>query len=173
VESLIERIRARIADDRPCEHPGAWLPVQPPIAADVVAETEAGLGFRLPDLLRRLYTEIGNGGFGPVFGLLPLTIVSLGGDPPREAEFELAGDYTRLVSRYAASPQGGWPTGLVPAFYCGCTVFELIDCRDPAGPVVWFDEGTEELSVLFSGERVPIPSLERRLQLWLDGVQPW
>jgi hypothetical protein len=31
------------------------------------------MGVRLPDLLRAVYTAIGNGGFGPGYGLLPLT----------------------------------------------------------------------------------------------------
>jgi hypothetical protein len=94
------------------------------------------------------------------------------GLPPGEAEFELAGDYARLVRRYARDPRGGgWPAGLVPAFYCGCTVFEFVDCRSPDGPVVWFDEGTEALSELLTRE--PVPSLAARLEAWLAGERPW
>jgi hypothetical protein len=72
MKALIERIRARIAEGRATDHPGEWLPVQPPVAPDSVAEAERILGFRLPELLRRLYIEVGNGGFGPIFGLIPL-----------------------------------------------------------------------------------------------------
>jgi hypothetical protein len=171
VDALVSRIRARIAEGRPCDHPGIWLPPQPPAAPAEVAAAEAQLGFRLPELFRRLYIDVGNGGFGPVFGLLPLTFASLGADPPAEAEFELAGAYARLVGRYSGGGRCGWPAPLVPAFYCGCTVFEFVDCRDPAGPVVWFDEGTEELSQLLSRERVP--SLARRLEAWLAGERVW
>jgi hypothetical protein len=172
VESLLERMRARIAAGRPCDHPGEWLPVQPPTTLAKVGAVEDRLGFALPELLRRLYTEVGNGGFGPVFGLLPLTIMSLGDAAPAEAEFELAGDYARLVRRYASDPRGGGrPAGLVPAFYCGCTVFEFVDCRSPDGPVVWFDEGTEELAELL--QRQAVPSLARRLEAWLAGEQVW
>jgi hypothetical protein len=173
VQLLIERIRARIADDRPCDIPGEWLPVQNPAELDALLAVEAQLGFRLPALLRRLYTEVGNGGFGPVFGLLPLSVASLGEGRTPEVEFELAGDYARLVRRYAGNLEHSWPSALVPVFYCGCTVFEFVDCRDPDGPVVWFDEASEELAVLFNGERMPIPSLERRLELWLEGRKAW
>jgi hypothetical protein len=171
VDALLKRIRARVAEGQPCDHSGQWLPAQPPIAPTEVAEAEAMLGFRLPELLRLLYTEIGNGGFGPEFGLIPLSTASLGGDPPAQAEFELVGEYARLVSRFTGGSRGLWPTGLVPAFYCGCTVFEFVDCKDPAGPVVWFDEGTEELAELLN--RKAVPSLACRLEAWLEGKQVW
>ncbi len=172
MHSLLDRICARIATGRPCDHPGEWLPVQPPATLTEVAAVEGRLGFRLPEVLRQLYTEVGNGGFGPVFGLLPLTIMSLGDDAPAEAEFELFGDYARLVRRYASDAKdGGWPVGVVPTFYCGCTVFEFVDCRSPEGPVVWFDEGTEELAELL--QRQAVPSLARRLEAWLAGEQVW
>jgi hypothetical protein len=172
VDTLLDRIRARIVEGKPCDHSGMWLPVQPPTTPAEVAAVEGRLGFQLPELLRRLYTQIGNGGFGPVFGLIPLSLVSLGGHAPAEAEFELVGDYARLVRRYASKPcSGGWPVGLAPVFYCGCTVFEFVDCRSPDGPVVWFDEGGEELSELLTRE--PVPSLAARLELWLADEQPW
>lgn len=31
------------------------------------------MGCRLPELLRRLYTEVANGGFGPMYGILGIT----------------------------------------------------------------------------------------------------
>jgi hypothetical protein len=173
VDDLLERIRARIAAGRPCDIPDTWLAVQPPVASAEVASVETRLGFRLPKLLRRLYTEVGNGGFGPVFGLLPLTIASLGDDPPAEAEFELAAEYARLLLRYGGDPGGGWPAGVVPAFYCGCTVFEFVDCRSPEGPVVWFDEGSERLAELSGRLGQAVPSLSRRLEAWLAGERVW
>jgi hypothetical protein len=169
--SLVERIRMRITQGRPNDHPGEWLPVLSPVDSATLEEAEAHLGFRLPDLLRRLYTEVGNGGFGPVFGLIPLSASSLGSDPPRQAEFDLVTDYFRLVRRYREDAAGGWPAGLVPVFYFGCTVFEFVDCRDPAGPVVGFDPGTEELAMV-KGGRVVTPSLESRLESWLAGEPP-
>jgi hypothetical protein len=38
----------------------------------LVEDVERTLGFRLPSLMRRLYTEVGNGHFGPMWGLLRL-----------------------------------------------------------------------------------------------------
>jgi hypothetical protein len=169
VDSLIGRIRGRIGEGRPNEYPGEWAPVGPPVGPGDVAAAEGQLGFRLPDLLRRMYIEVGNGGYGPGFGLVRLGVPPRVGLPPEEAEFDLIGLYRSLVRRYTGSARGEWPAGLVPAFYFGCTVFEFVDGRDPAGPVVGFDQGTEELALALSGERVVAPSLEARLESWLAG----
>lgn len=162
---LLDQIRARIAEGQPCDNPDEWLEPQPLVSPSDLERAEARLGFRLPELLRRLYTEIGNGGFGPVFGLLPL-------HPLADAEFDLVGDYHRLVQRFSGAA-AGWPTGLVPAFYCGCTVFEFIDCRDAAAPMIWFDEGSEDLTVISERRAAAVPSLDRRLEMWLNGESPW
>lgn len=44
----------------------------PPATADDVADAEHQLGYPLPDLLRRLYTEVADGGFGPGGGIASL-----------------------------------------------------------------------------------------------------
>jgi hypothetical protein len=168
MKALLDRILERIRDDRPNDNPGEWLPVQPRVLREAVDAAEVRLGFRLPDLLRQLYTRIGNGGFGPGFGLIPLSTASLGSDPPPAAEFNLLGDYFLLVDQYAAE-NGGWPPRLVPAFYFGCTSFEFVDCRDAAGPVIGFDPGSEELEWVHGQERVVASSLEERLESWLAG----
>jgi hypothetical protein len=168
VESLIEQIRARIADGRPCDLPGEWLPAQPPVDPGSIAGAEAALGFPLPDLLRRLYAEIGNGGYGPGFGLLPLSAASLGPNPPAEAEFDLVGQYEWL--RQADPDRVGWTRwrpGLVPTFYYGCTVFEFVDALDPNGPVVLLDLGAE------LDELRQCPPLADRLEVWLSGRELW
>ena len=165
MDALIERILARIAAGRPCDHPGEWLPMQRPATPAAMADAEAALGFRLPELLRRLYLEVGNGGFGPGFGLLPLSRASLGDNPPAEAEFDLVGQYDAL--RRDSPRSSGWRPGMVPAFYCGCSVFEFVDCHNPDGAVVPLDLGAD------MEECCPVPSLARRLEMWLTGAQPW
>src|SRR5438067_1521964 len=41
----------------------------PPATVEQLQETETLLGIALPLLLRTLYTELANGGFGPAYGL--------------------------------------------------------------------------------------------------------
>lgn len=165
MDSLISRIHARILDGRPCDFPDEWLPVQPPIGFEVLTDAEGQLGFALPDLLRRLYTEVGNGGFGPGFGLLPISADSLGANRPVEAEFDLVSESRSLHVR---NPIGvGWRKGMVPVFFCGCNIFECVDCLTTGGPIVPLDFDTE-FGVL-SG----LPSLAARLEAWLIGASAW
>jgi hypothetical protein len=44
-----------------------------PADPELIASDEKCLGFLLPPLLKRIYSEIGNGGFGPGYGLIGLT----------------------------------------------------------------------------------------------------
>lgn len=63
-DALIRRLQNVTAHRTP--------PPPPPANPGVVAAAEAEVGFRLPDLLRRMYLEVANGGFGPFYGLLGL-----------------------------------------------------------------------------------------------------
>src|SRR5215467_14269416 len=72
--TLIERLNETI---RTNPHPTGeytWLRQLPalPVMVEDVAQAEVQLGFELPALLRRVYLEVGNGGFGPGYGLFPL-----------------------------------------------------------------------------------------------------
>ncbi|MFJ9674088.1 hypothetical protein ACIRP5_25240 [Streptomyces sp. NPDC101221] len=44
----------------------------PPAPPQAVAEVEAVVGYPMPELLRRLYLEVANGGFGPDGSILSL-----------------------------------------------------------------------------------------------------
>ena len=66
----------------------------------MLAETEARLGFTLPPLLARVYTEVADGGFGPGYGLLSLEDLELGEQS--------------LSSVYLEFRAGGWLKRLLP-----------------------------------------------------------
>src|SRR5690242_3913384 len=68
VESIRRRLETKVSDL-------GSLPLSELKPADRVgvARDERRLGFTLPALLKRLYAEIGNGGFGPGYGLIGLT----------------------------------------------------------------------------------------------------
>jgi hypothetical protein len=73
VDALIGRVKERVADPLRAVDAAAWVrpvpTVAPPASVAEVDAAEATLGFAIPPLLRRLYTEVGNGGFGPDYGL--------------------------------------------------------------------------------------------------------
>ena len=122
--------------------------------SDDVAAAERALGMPLPPLLRRLYTEVADGGFGPGTGLLSVEALV------RE---------TRALRRGDVLPRNRtWPPALVP----------LLD-RDPgwlcvdagSGAIVEWDP--EDLEERTGEERFRrsfteiAPSLEAWLEKWL------
>jgi len=95
------------------------LPALTPATPEAVQEAEAVIGYKLPRLLRRLYLEVGNGGFGPGYGVLGLS----GG--------HRAGGKTALDLYRQATPSSCWsflPPGLLPLCGWGCAIFSFTDC---------------------------------------------
>src|SRR5687768_9046078 len=42
----------------------------PTVTTEVLQAAERALGFQLPELLRAVYVKLGNGGFGPEYGIV-------------------------------------------------------------------------------------------------------
>jgi len=96
-----------------------------PATREAVAEAERIIGFSLPPLLRRLYLEVANGGFGPDEGILGVR----GGRP------QAGWNHLAEIYEDGPDPTGRIPAGLVPVYDWGCTIWSLVDFRDPAGPM--------------------------------------
>jgi hypothetical protein len=106
-------------------------------------------GFALPQILRRAYREIGNGGFGPgpIIGL-PGGYESGWGDLIQTWE-ELQRD---------EAYEEGW----LPIIDWGCAQFSIIDCEDDF-----------QMVSLYEGEfHNEDDSFEELLEHWLDGELP-
>lgn len=172
MDELIARIKSRIADPLRAVDAATWvspLPTVAPLAtAAEVDAAEVALGFALPVLLRRLYMEVGNGGFGPKYGLEGVpTIPEVPGAP----------NIVVLYDMYCSGPPAEyplhvWPRGVVPLISGGCLYMECVDFLCPPYPVTLFD-GNEcdwERPVVDSLKPVA-PSLEARLKLWLSEVK--
>ncbi|MFF0205946.1 SMI1/KNR4 family protein [Streptomyces sp. NPDC005017] len=96
-----------------------------PATLAAVTDAEEAIGFSLPPLLRRLYLEVANGGFGPDDGVLGVTGGAAQGDWNDLAE----------IYRDGPDPSGRVPAGVVPLYDWGDTVWSMVDFRDPAGPM--------------------------------------
>ncbi|WP_406000834.1 SMI1/KNR4 family protein [Streptomyces sp. NBC_00829] len=120
-DEAVEAVRNRAA--------AGDLPAPATLAA--VMEAERTIGFPLTPLLRRLYLEVANGGFGPPQGILGVR----GGAPQA--------DWNDLAELYqeGPDPSGLIPAGLVPVYDWGCTIWSLVDFRDPVGPMWCNHEG--------------------------------
>ncbi|MFI9270917.1 SMI1/KNR4 family protein [Kitasatospora sp. NPDC052896] len=136
----------------------------PPAAGpDDVAGAERRLGFTLPVLLRRLYTEVANGGFGPDYCLFPLT-----------------GEGRTATSAYRAEygpgqeggPSAHWPRGVLPILDWGCAMYAAVDCLRPGAPVLLFEPnaGPEDWADAWFEDS---PSLAAWLEAWLSGTGWW
>jgi hypothetical protein len=97
----------------------------PPATPEAVIEAEEVIGFPLPPLLRRLYVEVANGGLGPREGILGVR----GG--------RAQGNFADIAELYedGPDPSGRIPAGLVLIYDWGCTIWSLVDFRDPVGPM--------------------------------------
>jgi hypothetical protein len=100
--------------------------LRPPAPPDAISAAETALGFGLPALLRRIYTEVADGGIGPACGLFPIA-----------SRYTEAGQDETVVdvrNKLAGDPR--WPSQLVPMCDWGCANWSCLDCRVEDVPVV-------------------------------------
>lgn len=160
-QTLIERIKAKIRDGRSMttmqERWQIDADIYPLATAAEIAQAEAVLGFPLPPLIRAIWRQIGNGGFGPGYGI---TGVETGyriyeSTLIENAEFlRQAADYLRDEAGEAAHYIGqgeeqrqyaeelrreaaDWYCGdrFIMYAYWGCNVTTVVDCALPDLPV--------------------------------------
>ena len=180
MSTLIERLSARARDPKYATDEGQTAgrggspsPIAAPATAAQIAAAEASLGFRLPSLLRQIFQEVGNGGFGPGDGLRGLS------PGPGDAPDSLVGQYVALQRKNLA-----WPVGLLPLCVWGSGIASYVDSSLPDAPVIRLDPNMPRVDVT---ARVPAtrhydrdasvseacwvesPSLEVWLEAWADG----
>ncbi|MBD0672745.1 SMI1/KNR4 family protein [Streptomyces sp. CBMA156] len=143
-DEIIDRIRGQA---RPA-------PLPPPAPPQAVADLEAAVGHPMPALLRRIYLDVANGGFGRWDSALSLT--EDGDEPP-------------VLEAYLAWREGygqDYPTPVVPLLTWGCAIWSLVDFSTPEGRMWgWDPHGACARHRLFP-ERF---TLAERLTGWLDG----
>lgn len=107
--------------------------IERPASEEELKRAEQRLGIEIPPLLGRMLREIGNGGFGPGYGLLGVE------SGKRDARGDdLIGHY--LFLRSAVEPrEGEWPEGIVPLLSWGGGVFSCGVFRERDCPIVEFD----------------------------------
>ena len=128
---------------------------------DDVAEAESVIGFPIPNLLRRLYLEVGNGGFGPGYGILGVR----GGH--KDDTRRTASD---LYLQAHEGPSAWWPflpPGLLPICHWGCAIYSFVDCSLADGPMWGWDPnpGPSDETALFPSEVTFAGWLDK----WIDG----
>ncbi len=100
-----------------------WSIPFPPATLREIEETEASLGFEIPEALKLLYACVGNGGFGPRGGrIIGLTVAAC--------------DDGTLLQAYQAHKDSArywwnteWPDSMLPFCDWGCKVYSCVDCK--------------------------------------------
>jgi hypothetical protein len=142
---------------------------RPPVDEATLERAEKLLGRRLPAPLHDTFLYVGNGGFGPGYGLLPL--FPLADDPAQESLVDL---YLAFCSTDRRDSAWTWPPDLVPFCDWGCAIRSCIDCSSDAGAVVTFDPNVREPGApLDLALSVTHASVQGWFEDWLAGVNLW
>ncbi|MFG2326621.1 SMI1/KNR4 family protein [Streptomyces sp. NPDC048568] len=156
-----EQLLARVADKARNTRPWGWDSLPAPVDGTTPPRAEAALGFSLPPLLVELYTRIGDGGFGPEYGLLPLLDNPPSGEPAAVTQY--------LANRESGlkDPDWPWPEGVLPISHWGCAMYACVDCHSPQATVLLFEPNADDADHAWY---VDAPSLTDWLHTWLDGT---
>jgi len=145
-----------------------WAPLPLQASTGELAAAESRLGFPVPRVVQRLYTDVANGGFGPGYGL-----VGIGGGRAgfrRGARTWFCEDeYTSLRS----DPQIQWPPRLLPVCDWGCGIYSCVDATHADAPMLRMDS-----DALYDAPPLAITPMNctfsEWLQAWVNGEnQPW
>jgi hypothetical protein len=169
--TLIEQLRKRaesssLASDR--EHDFPQTPDRCLDEGDI-AGVERQLGFPVPPLLRDVYLHVGNGGWGPGHGLLPLVCTTETSD-----EESVSGLYEAFAAPDPEDPAWTWPRHLLPICDWGCAIRTCVDCDLPLNPIFTFDPNALEHGDPTEKAIAPIGlSLKEWFEAWISGVDLW
>jgi hypothetical protein len=136
------------------------LPPLTPASPAAVEEAERLLGLGLPVLLRRLSLEVGNGGFGPGYGILG---VDGGHTDGQNTAVELF--------PWRWSPPAPWAATavLLPICAWGCGIFSLVNCADPQAGMWGWDPNPLPHDDLGKALHDQTMTLTDWLERWLQG----
>jgi hypothetical protein len=113
-----------------------------PFDISTLPAIEGLIGHPLPPPLIDLYQRVGNGGFGPGYGFMKLSVTdkrAFGGNILAVLNFLQNAVADDPENDDALPPSPAWPVGVVPLVYWGCTLYSLVDCNEPGFPVFQWD----------------------------------
>ncbi|AGZ40969.1 SMI1/KNR4 family protein [Actinoplanes friuliensis] len=148
-DEIFDAVAARVESGHQADVPDAYP--QEPATEEAVADAERIIGYPLPPLLRRLYLEVANGGFGPFNGIEGVA-------DGYAAEEGMLENYLSWRVEDLPDDFPAWTPGVVAFCDFGCAMWALLDCRTPEGRVQFLDQSTLH--------RLDLP-LARWFELWL------
>jgi hypothetical protein len=167
-QDLVQRLQERNGDRERATtggiHPRKALP---PVAAKALAATERAIGFKLPELVRVLYLKVGNGGFGPEYGI----VGTKGGAKLDGCTLETR--YQNMVNLESENPVWRWPKQLLPLANYGCGMWSCVDCEYQKLPMILWDPNNLDDDLDAADARLnwgnSFWDQGRSLRTWLEG----
>ena len=136
-----------------------------PLSKVELNSAEGKLGFKLTPTLRRIFTEVANGGFGPQYGLLGLR-----GGMRNEDGCDAVDQYLAYQEPDPEDIHWEWPNELLPLGHLGCGMYLCVDCSHNEGPITLFEPNPHEAGEAWNDSFFPFAdSTEIWLLGWLDG----
>lgn len=165
MDDLIRRVRSRAASAEPTDSGWATEKSYPPVGRKSITKAEKAIGYKLPPLLFRLYSEVGNGGFGPDYGLL-----GIDGGAGNEGGHDALAIYQGFRKPKKSDPYWCWPDNLLPLVHCGCAMHLCVDCAAPEGKIVWFEPNPHAFGQSWADSFIPLNcNLQQLMEAWLEG----
>jgi hypothetical protein len=139
--------------------------VAPPATEAQVDRAAGRLGFPLPRLLRRIYLEVGNGGFGPGYGLFGIE-----DGARRKTGLDVVDGYFAMKEADPKDTAWNWPEKLVPLFDWGGFIASCGDFGEEQTPITEFDPTLRSSKQpMAKALRPQAPSLASFLGRWITG----
>jgi hypothetical protein len=127
------------------------------------------MGFTLCPLLKRIYTEVANGGFGPGSG-----IIGVADGYTDDWGYNLEDLYVYFTVGLHYDTSWRWPPGLLPFCHWGYTTYSCVDCSQPRFPVLIIDpdykEQGDDMEEMFIEHK---DSITDWFNDWLEGKDLW
>lgn len=168
---LIERLKAQVKSGQVPTSAYDWhrQHARKPVTQQELDHAEAILGFALPPLLKRVYLEIGNGGFGPAYGLFELynEHQSQGFDSIVQTYLDMRSMTQEDIDEHWEGEDDKptlWPEKLLMICDWGCNIYSCVDCASPEYRILHMDSNMSE-----SEFAIESPSLYQWFEGWLDG----
>ncbi|CAM5272317.1 hypothetical protein BOQ63_000575 (plasmid) [Streptomyces viridifaciens] len=143
-------------------------PLFPPVTMAEVEDVERRVGRRLPDLLRRIWTEVADGGFGPDGGLVSVR-------EGNRVQGHLS-DWPSAVKVQERDRAEGVPTSWFYLTGGGCTMHWYVSLLAVENPVLLYDcDGWEPGwgETPHDGLRHATASLRKWFWTWAEGGNVW
>ena len=166
MDLLIRAVRKRIQElQRSGDQDEASSTDFAPLTARELDAVERRLGHRLPESVRALYGTVGNGGYGPAYGLLGLV-----GGMTQEEGHDALSQREMYLQPDPSDAAWAWRKGLLPLVHLGCAMYFCVDCTTAEGDVVWFEPNAHDQGA-WDDTFFPLGlTFEALMRTWADGV---